>query len=83
MESIKDFCGLMTGDEQWDALANLESKKWKEAVDEIPANSVTGGQFRYYREIKVSPSSEQYIVRSTSLNKRRIVAQLRCGCLPL
>ena len=83
MESIKDFSGLMTGDEQWDALANLESKKWKETVDEIPVDSETGGRFRYYREIKVTPSSEQYIMRSASLNKRRIVAQLRCGCLPL
>ena len=73
----------MSCDEQWDALAKLETKKWKEVIDYIPNNSDTGGRFVYYRQIKVNPSAEQYILRSTSWNKRRIIAQLRCGCLPL
>ena len=83
LESIKDHCGLMSCDEQWDALAKLEAKKWKEVVDCTPNNSETGGRFLYYRQIKVNPSAEQYILNSTSWNKRRIIAQLRCGCLPL
>ena len=83
LESIKDCSGLMSCDEQWDALAKLETKKWKEVIDYIPNNSDTGGRFVYYRQIKVNPSAEQYILRSTSWNKRRIIAQLRCGCLPL
>ena len=73
----------MSYDEKWDALAKLEMKKWKEVVDCIPSNSETGGRFRYYRQFKLSPSAEQYILKSTSWNKRRIIALLRCGCLPL
>ena len=62
---------------------SLEAKKWKEVVDCIPNNSETGSRFLYYRQIKANPSAEQYFLKSTSWNKRRIIAQLRCGCLPL
>ena len=50
-------------------------------VMEIPKESKSGGHFRFYRRIKSSPSAEQYVFAFS--NKRRVIAQLRCGCLPL
>lgn len=83
LESIHDFGGLMCGEEIWHELAKLELDSWKGTVDAIPAECESGGRFRFYRLIKPSPSPEQYITSNTSLNKRRFITQLRCGCLPL
>ena len=49
LDTIKDFGGLLSIDELWDALAQLE---WEKAVAAIPANSESGGRFRYYRQLK-------------------------------
>ena len=48
-----------------------------------PSDSETGGRFRFYRKFKSTPIAEKYILNSVTLSKRRIVTQLRCGCLPL
>ena len=50
---------------------------------QIPDNSESGGRLRLYRQIKTSPSVEQYILHGMSLNKRRVITQIRTGCLPL
>ena len=57
--------------------------QWKNTVMTPPQNSETGGRFRFYRKFKSSPVAERYILNSVTLNKRRIITQLRCGCLPL
>ena len=83
LESIKDFGGTLSTDELWDALAQQESTQWRNTVMTIPLNSQTGGRFRFYRQFKTAPTAEGYILNSVTLNKRRILTQLRCGCLPL
>lgn len=83
LDAIKDFGGLFSFDELWDALAQEEMAKWKRAITEIPPNSETGGRFRLYRQLKSSPQPEEYILSSASVGKKRIITQLRCGCLPL
>ena len=50
---------------------NLELDDWKMVVDEIPKESESGGRFRFYRKIKTSLTEEDYILRSSALNKRR------------
>ena len=72
LETIKDFGGLLSIDELWDALAQQELNQWKNTVTTIPQDSETGGRFKYHRDINSSP-----------LNKRRVITQLHCGCLPL
>jgi len=49
----------------------------------IPENSETGVQLKLYQILKASPSVEQYIEARISLNKGRVITQLRTGCLPL
>ena len=66
----------------WDATINLELQTWRSSVQETPKNSESGGRLILYRQIKSAPDPEPYI-NSVSNNKRRIVAMLRCGCLPL
>ena len=77
LEDIEDFGGLLSTDELWDALAQQETVQWKNTVLTPPQDSETGGRFRYYRQFK------SYILNSVTLNKQRIITQLRCGCLPL
>ena len=60
-----------------------ELKLWKDNVATIPQDSESGGRFNFYRNIKSSPATEQYVLNSVNLNKRRVITQLRCGCLPL
>ena len=87
LDGIKDFGGLLSIDELWDTLAQQEMIQWKNTVMIPPQNSETGGRFRFYRKFKSSPVAERYmcvyILNSVTLNKRRIITQLRCGCLPL
>ena len=83
LSNIKDFGGLLSTDELWEALAQLEMTDWKTTVEDIPMNSESGGRFRFYRQFKVSPQAEEYMLSSASVKKRRIITQLRCGCLPL
>ena len=83
LESIKDYGGVLSIDEIWNELAKLEPDDWKMVVDEIPKESESGGCFRFYCKIKTSPTEEDYILRSSALNKRQIITQWRCGCLPL
>ena len=70
-------------DKLWEALAQLEMMEWKKVVAAIPINSESGGRFRYYRQLKSSPLAEEYIMSSAAIGKKRIITQLRCGCLPL
>ena len=83
LDDIKDFGGVLTIDELWDALAQQETIQWKNTVLTRPQSSETGGRFRFYRKFKPSPAAEGYILNSVTLNKRRVITQLRCGCLPL
>ena len=81
LKDVKDYGGLLSTDELWDALAQQEMAQWKSTVMTPPSNSETGGRFRFHR--KSTPIAEKYILNSVTLSKRRIVTQLRCGCLPL
>ena len=83
LDTIKDFGGLLSTDELWEALAQLEMMEWKKVVAAIPINSESGERFRYYRQLKSSPQAEEYIMSSAAIGKKRIITQLRCGCLPL
>ena len=83
LESINDYGGLLSIDEMWNELAKCELKLWTDTVKEVPRDSETGGRFRFYREIKPAPSVEKYVQSSMSVNKKRFLTQLRCGCLPL
>ena len=83
LEDINDFGELLSADELWSALAQQELKLWKDNVATIPQDSESGGRFNFYRNIKSSPATEQYVLNSVNLNKRRVITQLRCGCLPL
>ena len=83
LDAVKDFGGLLANDELWEALAQQELTHWKDTVASIPQDSDTGGRFRFYRQFKSSPAAEEYLLNSVSLNKRRIITQIRCGCLPL
>ena len=83
LESINDYGGLLSIDEMWNELAKCELKLWTDTVKEVPRDSETGGRLRFYREIKPAPSVEKYVQSSMSVNKKRFLTQLRCGCLPL
>ena len=82
-QSIGDPAAGLTLDETWAALAEITSQEWSKDVNSIPDNSESGGRLRLYRQIKTSPSVEQYILLGMSLNKRRVITQIRTGCLPL
>ena len=43
----------------------------------------TGGCLLFYRQVKSKPAPEPYILNSISMNRRRTIIMLRCGCLPL
>ena len=73
LESIKDYGGVLTIDEIWNELMKLELYNWKMTVDEIPKESETGRRFCFYRKIKASPTEEDYIQRSSALNKIRVI----------
>jgi len=79
LDSIGDPAGRLT----WDALARLTLQDWERDFNSIPDNSETGGWLKFYQILKASPSLEQYIEAGISLNKRRVITQLRTGCLPL
>jgi len=85
LDSIRDPAGGLTMDEAWDSLAKLTLQDWERDLNSIPDNSETGGWLKFYRILKASPSVEQYIEAGISLNKRRVIIQLRtgCRCLPL
>lgn len=67
----------------WEAIANAELTEWNEQLQQTPPGSESGGRLANYRTFKTVPQAEDYIIRSMSLDKRRTIAQLRCGCLPL
>ena len=74
LEAINDFGGVLSTD---------ELDQWKSTVSNIPWDSGSGGHFKYYRNIKSSPSAEEYVLNPVTLNKWRVITQLRCGCLLL
>ena len=83
LDDIKDFGGLLSTDELWDALAQQELTQWENTVKTPPEDSESGGRFKFYRQFKTSPVAEDYVLNPVTLNKRRVLTQLRCGCLPL
>jgi hypothetical protein len=72
---IKDFGGLLSTDELWDALTQQEMSQWKNTVLTPPQDSETGGRFGFCRKFKSHPSAEGYnILNSVVLSKRRILS---------
>ena len=61
---------------------NSALKEWKKDVNRIEVNSQSGGRLALYRLLKGCPSVEDYVVMG-EVDKRRVLASLRCGCLPL
>ena len=57
---IKDFGGLLSTNELWDALTQQEMSQWKDTVMTPPQDSETGGRFRFYRKFKPYPAAEGY-----------------------
>ena len=80
LDSIGDPAGGMTADEVWGALATQALGQWKEDVRKVNKNSESGGRLRFY---KTTPKAEEYVENGLSLNKRRVITQIRTGCLPL
>ena len=60
----------------------LALQDWTLRLDTIDKNSRSGGRLADYRLIKRTPSTDDYI-RTGNFDKRRVLAALRCGCLPL
>ena len=63
----------------WDSIVADELTTWSEDLHKPPANSDSGGRLVLYKLYK----SYDYVLKTSSLNRRRAIAQLRCGCLPL
>ena len=83
LDSIDDPAGGMTADEVWRALATQALGQWKEDIQKINNNSESGGRLRFYKDFKTTPNAEKYVENGLSLNKRRVITQIRTGCLPL
>ena len=52
------------------------------ANNRIPSDSNSGGRLNIYHNIKFRPNVEPYVISCDS-GRRRIMAGLRTGCLPL
>ena len=70
-------------DDLWDAVMEQELQAWRSSVEAIPNDSETGGSLLFYRQVKSEPAPEPYILNSISINRRRTMTMLTCGCLPL
>ena len=55
---------------------------WYQNINRIPYNSSSGGRLNLYRKIKFAPKVDSYIMRCDK-GRRRVIAGLRTGCLPL
>ena len=55
---------------------------WYQNINRIPYNSSSGGRLNLYRNIKFAPKVDSYIMRCDK-GRRRAIAGLRTGCLPL
>ena len=69
--------------EAWNRILQVEYTKWLDNLNSIAPNSESGGRLVLYRFYKLEPAPEEYVTRPTSWRRRRTIAQLRCGCLPL
>ena len=69
--------------EVWNRILQVEYSKWLDNLNSIAPNSESGGRLVLYRSYKLEPAPEEYVSRPTSWQRRRTIAQLRCGCLPL
>ena len=69
--------------EAWNRILQVEYSKWLDNLNSIAPNSESGGSLVLYRSYKLEPAPEEYVTRPTSWQRRRTIAQLRCGCLPL
>ena len=67
----------------WESVAAAEFQGWLDDLRKQPADSESGGRLALYKQYKSCPEPEEYILKTISLNKRRTIAQIRCGCLPL
>ena len=57
-------------------LLNLEKQAWHQSLNEYP-------KLRFYRKFKQEKCLEPYVYKVQSRSHRSILAQLRCGILPL
>ena len=60
----------------------LYEERWLHNINNIPRNSNSGGRLSIYCTIKFRPIVEPYVITCDS-GRRRIMAGLRTGCLPL
>ena len=67
----------------WESVAAAEFQGWLDDLHKQPADSESGGRLALYKQYKSCPEPEEYILKTISLNRRRTIAQIRCGCLPL
>ena len=67
----------------WESVAAVEFQGWLDDLHKQPTDSESGGRLTLYKLYKTCPKPEEYILKTISLNRRRTIAQIRCGCLPL
>ena len=60
----------------------LALQDWTLRLDTIDTNSRSVGRLANYRLINRTPSTDDYI-RTSNFDRRRVLAALSCGCLPL
>ena len=56
--------------------------RWTKDINRVEHNSQSGGRLAFYRLLEKFPTAEAY-VRMGCHDRRRVLAFLRCGCLPL
>ena len=61
---------------------NLALNRWTKDINRVEHNSQSGGRLAFYRLLEEFPTAEAY-VRMGCHDRRRVLAFLRCGCLPL
>ena len=66
-----------------DVLILLYTQDWKQKINEIRTESGSGGRLNLYRALKDTPQTERYVVNITTVGRRRVMASLCMGCLPL
>ncbi len=62
------------------SLFGVEFSKWKDDINRIPPNTVSGALNRILKE---EPVVEDYIMNVIPRDRRRTLVMLRTGCLPL
>ena len=81
--NLSNFNESSFQNEAQNRILHVEYNKWLDNLNSIAPNSESGGRLVLYGSYKLESVPEEYVTRPTSWRRRRTIAQLRCGCLPL